>query len=349
MNDIGNNLKRIRLLKNLSLKKAGNLVGITATAVSKYEKGEIIPNSDRLIDFANAYDVKVLDLLKTYKVPEMKFNNFRKKARLQGQNLELLKEIIQNKVADYLEVVEMNNIKANNNKLKKYVCSSLEDAEKAAETFKKDYGLSINQPISDLISILENLGILIVQIKNTDNRFSDFNGLSEVVNGFPFIVLLNDDDGARQRFTIAHELAHLILDINNSKSDVEIICNRFASSLLMPKEAVIMEFGESRSKISFFELRVFKRKYKVSIPTAVRRLRELNIISEYLYKSINIFFNPSELKKYDLDLIEEEISFQFKRLVHKLEVDNIISLNKACELLGITSNEYFNEDYNYRY
>ena len=56
MDGIGKNLKRIRLLKNLSLKEAGNLLNMTATAISKYEKGEILPDSKKLIDFANAYN-----------------------------------------------------------------------------------------------------------------------------------------------------------------------------------------------------------------------------------------------------------------------------------------------------
>ena len=63
MNGIGNNLKRIRLLKNLSLKEAGSLLDMTATAISKYEKGEILPDSKKIIEFANAYDVKSIELL----------------------------------------------------------------------------------------------------------------------------------------------------------------------------------------------------------------------------------------------------------------------------------------------
>ena len=124
MKEIGKNLKRIRLLKNISLKEAGFLLNMSAPAVSKYEKGEILPNSQKLIEFANAYNVKVLDLLKSNNVPEMKFSSFRKRQRLQGENLELLKEIIQNKVSDYLEVIELNEIKASNNKIKKYTCNS---------------------------------------------------------------------------------------------------------------------------------------------------------------------------------------------------------------------------------
>ncbi len=349
MMEVGKNLKRIRLLKNLSLKDAGLLLNMSAPAVSKYEKGEIHPNSQKLIEFANAYGVKVLDLLKSYNTPEMKFNAFRKRQRLQGENLELLKEIIQNKVADYLEVIELNEIKTSNSKIKKYTCNNDNDAELAAEEFRKNYKLSINQPIPNLINMLENIGILIIEINNTDGRFSDFDGLSEVVKDIPLIVLLNDIDGERQRFTIAHELGHLVLNIKDENLNEEKMCNKFASSLLMPKEAVINEFGISRNNISFYELRAFKSEYKVSMAATVYRLKELNIISEYLFKKINISFSSKGYKKHEPDPIESEKSNQFKRLVHKLEVDNIISLNRACELLGITIDEYNNEDNNYRY
>lgn len=349
MKEVGKNLKRIRLLKNLSLKDAGLLLNMSAPAVSKYEKGEIYPNSQKLIEFANAYDVKVLDLLKSYNAPEMKFNAFRKRQRLQGENLELLKEIIQNKVADYLEVIELNALKTSNNKIKKYTCNNDVDAELAAEEFRKNYKLSINQPIPDLINNLENIGIIIIEIDNSDGRFSDFDGLSEVVKDVPLIILINNIDGERQRFTIAHELGHLILNIKDKNLDEEKMCNKFASSLLMPKEAVMNEFGISRNNISFYELRAFKSEYKVSMAAIVYRLKELNIISEYLYKKINISFSSKGYKKHEPDPIEPEKSYQFKRLVHKLEVNNIISLNKACELLGMTVDEYNNEDNNYRY
>ena len=349
MMEVGKDLKRVRLLKNLSLRDAGLLLNMSAPAISKYEKGEIQPDSQKLIKFANAYGVKVIELLKSYDIPEMKFSAFRKRQRLKGENLELLKEIIQNKVADYLEVIELNEVKTIDNKIKKYMCSNENDAELAAEEFRKNYKLSINQPIPDLINTLENIGILIIEIDNTNGRFSDFDGLSEVVKGIPLIVLLNNIDGERQRFTIAHELGHLVLNIKNSDLNEEKMCNKFASSLLMPKGAVINEFGISRNNISFYELRAFKNEYKVSMAATIYRLKELNIISEYLFKKITISFSSKGYKTHEPYPIEPEKSYQFKRLVHKLEVDNIISLNKACELLGMTINDYNNEDNNYRY
>lgn len=347
MDGIGNNLKRIRLLKNLSLKDAGNLLNMTATAISKYEKGKILPDSKKLIDFANAYNVKSIELLKVYNAPKMKFTSFRKKKRLTGQNLELLEELIQDEVYKYLEIIEMNNIDTDNIKLKKYSCNNLEDVEKAANDFRNYIKISNKQPISDLINILENLGIIIIQIKNPNNRFDDFDGLSEIVNNIPVIVLLDDiKDGARQRFTIAHELGHLILNINNDELDEEKLCNRFASALLMPKEAITNEFGYSRRNINFFELTAFKNEFKVSYTTIIYRLKDLNIISEYLYKKLSIFLSQ-RIGKNDPKPIPPEISFQFKKIVYKLEADEIISVNKACELLGFTIDEYNNEDNNY--
>ncbi len=212
MDGIGKNLKRIRLLKNLLLKDAGNLLNMTATAVSKYEKGEILPDSKKIIDFANAYNVKFIELLKVYNAPKMKFTSFRKKKILTGQNLELLEELIQNEVTKYLEVIEMNNVDADCIKFKKYSCNNIEDAEKAANDFRNYIKISNKQPISDLINILENLGVVIIQIKNPFNRFDDFDGLGEIVNNVPIIVLLDSiKDGARQRFTIAHEFRHLCI------------------------------------------------------------------------------------------------------------------------------------------
>lgn len=347
MSGIGINLKRIRLLKNLSLNEAGKLLNMTATAVSKYEKGEIIPDSKKLIDFANAYNVNSIDLLKVYNAPKMKFNSFRKRKRLVGQNLELLENLIQDEVAKYLEVIELNNTALQSIKLKKYLCNSLEDAENAANDFRNFIKISNKQPISDLTNIFENLGIVIIHIKNPDGRFNDFDGLSEFVNNIPVIVILDGiKDGARQRFTIAHELGHLLLNIKDEELDEEKLCNRFASALLMPKEAVINEFGASRNHINFFELTAFKFEFKVSYTAIAYRLKDLNIISDYLYKNLSIYLSQ-RIGKNDSKPIQPETSYQFKKIVYKLEADEIISISKACELLGVSIDEYNKEDNNY--
>lgn len=342
---MGKNLRRIRLIKNLSLKEAGKLLNMSATAVSKYEKGEILLNSRKIIEFANAYKVNAMEILKIYNMPKIHFTNFRKSARLKGQNLELLKEIIENKIYNYIEIINLNEINSKKQKLKNYQCDSLKQAENIAIEFRKFLGVSNKQPISDLINTLENLGIVIIQIDD-DEKFNGFDGLSEIINNIPIIVISkNIEDGARQRFTISHELGHLILTINNEENK-EKLCNRFASALLMPEEAMINEFGNSRSNINLFELKAFKSEYKVSYRAILHRLKDLNIINEYLYKKLNTSLSK-RLNKNDVELIEPEKTYNYKKTVYKLEADKVISLSKACELLGYTINEYNKQDYNY--
>ena len=327
MSEIGNNLKRARLIKNMSLREVGYNLNISATAVSKYEKGIIMPDSKRLIEFANLYQVKVRDLLQSKKLPKMSFNSFRKKKSLTGKRLEILKNIILNRVRDYLEVLNLTQY--NPIKLTKFKCNSIEDAEAIAKKYRKIINISAIQPISDLISILENLGIMIIQIVDVNNYIKDFDGLSEIVDDIPFIVLLdNIKDGARQRFTIAHELGHLVMDIAD-ELDAEKMCHRFASAFLMPRESIINEFGNFRKNISLFELKTFKEEYKVSYAAIIYRLKDLNIISEYLYKRLSIEINTT-ITKNDPEPIRPECSNQFKKLVNELEEKNIISLNKAC-------------------
>lgn len=350
MDYISNNLKRVRLINNYSLKKAGELLNMTSTAIMKYENGTLIPNSKKLIEFAKAYNVKVSDLLKKSDYPELKFNSFRKKKKLTGKKLEILKLLIQEKVSNYLFVLSLAQINESQNSIiDKFKCNSIEDAEKASVEFRKKYNLSNVQPLSDLINTLENIGIIVIKIPNENKMFDGFDGLSEVVNGIPIIVLCDDiKDGARERFTIAHELGHIIIKTNENV-DEEKICNRFASSLLMPKEAMIHEFGNSRSKISYQELMFFKAEYKVSIAATIYRLKELGIINEYTNRQLNILISTMGWKKEEPFIIDNEKTNQYKKLVHRLEIDNIISISKACELLGVTSYEYNSKEYNCRY
>ena len=338
--NVGENLKRIRILKNLSLKEAGELLNMSATAISKYEKGEWKLNSEKLIRFARAYNVKVIDLVQTELPCELKFTSFRKRSRLTGEKLLLLKDLIRKEVSKYLEVVKINQ--SNVFEINKFECSSPIEAEEIALKVRNEVlKISDLQPLHGLTDILENLGIIIVYIENYNGKFKDFDGLSEIVDGIPVIVLLKQDDGARQRFTLAHEFAHLILNINNA--DQEKICDRFASSLLMTKNAMINEFGEKRNRITLSELQYFKKEYQVSYQAIIHRLQELKILTPTSAKNLYIIVNK-KFKNNDPVIINPEISYQFKKTVCKLESSDIITIGRACELLGITVDEYLYEN-----
>ena len=91
---IGENIKRYRLLKGLSLRKFGELVGMSQTAIMKYEKDLMKPDGDKLLLFANVLGCNVVDLIKDNSKRKAFDLNFRKKESLKGKRLDALKEYI---------------------------------------------------------------------------------------------------------------------------------------------------------------------------------------------------------------------------------------------------------------
>ena len=86
----------------------------------------------------------------------------------------------------------------------------------------------------------------------------------------------------------------------------------------------------------------------ISYKDIIYRLKELKIITNYIFKQLNNFIN-NYIGIENYNLIKNEHSFQYKRIVHKLESSGIITINKACELLNISLNDYYKENYNYWY
>lgn len=328
---IGENIKRYRTFKGISLRKFGELVGMSQTAIMKYEQNILKPDGEKLIKFAEILGCSVKDLLKDNSKRKIIDINFRKKQSLSGKKLELLKEIINNKVNNYLDVLELNNIEKI--KLKKYKVSSFLDAEKAADEFRKYNKINEIIPLVNLCNIIENLGISIVIVDSSEEMFKGFDGVSEVVDGFPFICIASDINYFRQRFTLAHELGHLILDIDN-KLDEEIVCNEFASSLLLPKRAMEIEFGEYRNIISNREYEIVREEYQVSIKAIIYRLNKCGIISSNNAKESYIRYNKDLLKE-ELRIAEsyQEYSRKYEQLTLRLLNQELITESRFNELM----------------
>jgi hypothetical protein len=69
--------------------------------------------------------------------------------------------------------------------------------------------------------------------------------------GGELVVLVRDaDDPRRQRFTVAHEIGHLLLSgarehLQLARSDEEQLCNEFASALIIPRDVLCAELADT--------------------------------------------------------------------------------------------------------
>lgn len=58
-------LKTIRKINNFSQKRLGELIGVTAQQIQKYESGKNTPPIDKLYKIAKVFNIGIADLLKT--------------------------------------------------------------------------------------------------------------------------------------------------------------------------------------------------------------------------------------------------------------------------------------------
>lgn len=105
----------------------------------------------------------------------------------------------------------------------------------------------------------------------------------------------------RQRFSIAHEIAHFILhedeikknkkvareDVASLSKKEEMEADNLAASILMPEkwiEKFLKQLKANKNqKLDEFVIEAVARKFNVSIPASIVRLRELKYYVPYLY------------------------------------------------------------------
>jgi Zn-dependent peptidase ImmA (M78 family) len=167
-----------------------------------------------------------------------------------------------------------------------------------------------------------------------------FDGLSGIVEDLkiPVIAVYENSDLVRKRFTVAHELGHLLLEFSDDAvSNREKLCHAFAGALLLPREVMMKELRSKRNNITDWELKKLKGIYGVSMQAIMARAFRLEIISENAYRQFNINISKQGWKKAEPGTYEgKEKANRFKQLVLYAAAEQIISFSKAAELLNVS-------------
>jgi Zn-dependent peptidase ImmA (M78 family)/DNA-binding XRE family transcriptional regulator len=162
--------------------------------------------------------------------------------------------------------------------------------EIAARVTRRFFGLNANEPIGNLLNILEHHGIMVLVIPDLKGRdaFSLWAGDDRTI---PVIAIAGGRPGDRLRLTVAHELGHLIMhgQRETQPTRAEDEANQFAAEFLMPEQAMRRELA---TPLTLTRLALLKPKWKVSIQAMIVRAKELEVISErqyrYLYEQLAI-------------------------------------------------------------
>jgi Zn-dependent peptidase ImmA (M78 family) len=216
---------------------------------------------------------------------------------------------------------------------------SEKDLDRAAKDLR-DYWALGSDPIANFQELLEGKGVKVL----LHALPSAVAGLTCFVNyktaKIPVIVVNTEITGERQRFTLAHELGHLVLQEVETTKENEKNCDKFAGAFLMPDNFLFENLGRSRNSISIGELCSLKKNLGVSILAIAMRCKQTGIISSPLSRKlwgqfVSRGYTKHPYKEPDpLELLKK--SERIKRLCFRGVTENIIDVEKASLLLKVT-------------
>ena len=262
---------------------ASKIVGLSQSNLSKYEKG-IGPLStdvlNRIIDFlgfpTDFYEKKISNIAENAHYRRKKGMTKNERSQIDLSN-KLLGYIV-DQMGESVEFPDMS-----------FRMIDLEDGytpETVAQYTRKYLGLK-DEPVRNIFSLLERNGIIIIEL---DYDVDLFDGVSFLTDGGYYVIIINKNfSNDHKRFTLAHELGHLIMHTSNEfliseYRDKEDEANKFASEFLMPSDAI----SNSLRGLKLQYLVELKRYWLTSMASIVRRAKDLKCITNEKYKYFSI-------------------------------------------------------------
>ena len=341
---IGRRLKLARSGAGLSLRALSDRIDreVSAQAIGKYERDQATPRSGVLISLARALNISV-DYLAGDSDMSVHSVKFRTKEGIDRQDEDRVKTLILQTLERYLAIEEIIRLPSSDwdkpRSAPYPVHNDISQAELAAISLRQEWGLGIG-PIPNLAEIMENRGVKVLFCQLPDR----ISGLSAQVHrdsalDIQVIALNRSHGGERQRFTIAHEIGRLVLDVA-PKLDAERAAYRFAGAFMVPQESVWAEIGKRRSAIGWAELFKLKLLFGVSVQALTYRCLDLGVIGQPVKDEL--FHAYCELgwrspPYIEPCAIEGEQSGRFERLCYRALSEGAISESKAAELLEVST------------
>lgn len=286
----GENLKFARLYRGLSMEQLGEKIGKSKQIISQYESTEdqqqppfdIVVKISEELKFSIAFFYEncnaKIERINTYFRALLSSN---KKDKIVQENKATVIIEIYRFLEKYIEFPTLN--------IPKIEKSDLEtrNLKNITQTIRESWNLS-DGPIADIVNVLEMNGFIVSSI-NTNTM--DIDAFTQYIRldgekYFCIVVGKEKESFARRQFSIAHELAHVIL--HNTNLDVENLsreefrsmereADKFAAELLLPSESFRKDLIYP-TNLKFYE--ELKKKWKVSILAMLMRAAELKVITQ---------------------------------------------------------------------
>lgn len=319
-----------RKRRGLTLTRLAELTGLSTRSISLYENGHKEPSEETLLQLADVLRVSpaFLDAFDVDEIPEEAVS-FRALSKMTARQRD--RALSAGRVA-----LLINDWINDRFELPTADIPSLtgHDPESAAEVVRARWGLG-ERPIANVLHLLEAHGVRIYSLTAENNELDAY---SLYWHRQPFIFLSTAKSGERGRFDAAHELGHLVLHgeyqtLNRPAAEVE--ANRFAAALLMPRASVLAQGLKDATPARIVQA---KRTWKVAAMALTHRLHELELLTEWGYRSACVQLSRLGYRRSEPKGISRESSQLLAKVFRSLRDDGETPTTIALSI-GITSDE----------
>ncbi len=195
-------------------------------------------------------------------------------------------------------------------------------------------------PIGNLVELLESKGILVIACDFGTNKVD---GLSiyDSSKKIPPLILINPNmPGDRQRFTLAHELAHLILHhhLNLPPVECEEEADLFAGEFLAPSK----EIRPYLTDVTLDKLLPLKMHWKVSMASLLYRAEKMGKVNPRRCRTMWMTFGKYGWRIDEPGMVPKEEPTLFQEILHYHLKDLQYSEQDLCSLL-YCKNDYLHK------
>lgn len=312
-----------------------NIKGLSQGNLSRMEKGLLSITDDILISISI-----FLNYPKSFFYKEIISSNndtlfFRKRNSLPQKSLSKLESrlnIINMVIDELMESVDVPEFK-----LPHIEVDCVNTIEKIAFLVRNFMQLP-SGPINNIITNLEKCGIIILFI-NIDSE--QFDGVTKFTSKSQPVICVNSNiSDDRKRFTIAHELGHLVMHLRSNDSVFdENYCeqqaNQFAAEFLMPIKYCKNELKGLRYK----DLTDLKRYWKISKSAIIRRAKDIGEINDNTYRYYLMTLYKSGERKRESEIVSIDKPKILSEMI-RLHIDQLdYNSLELSNLLGIPIEE----------
>lgn len=274
----GERIKQVRELCGFNQTELANRIEITQPAITLIESNRLIPSEEVLtrISFQTGFPVSFFKQEQSIEIPlgSLLFRSKQKATVKERTQVYRFAQTIY-ELIDFL----LKNVK----NIPVRVPRIIETPSEAAKLTRSSLGLSPDKPIAQLINILEKAGVIIISLPIYSDLIDAFSFWVDNLNPRPVIAVATGGPVDRLRFSIAHELGHLVLhsSARGNGQDVEDEAHQFAGEFLLPEKPMREEMFPP---IKLSDLAELKLRWKVAMSALIVRADRLNIITKRQYK-----------------------------------------------------------------